>query len=113
MGDPGNKPNPSLGPIARAPFYAVEVVPSDIGTCGGLLTDADARVIGADDEPIAGLYAAGNITATVMGRHYLGAGASIANTMVFGFRAALHATGHTHATLTDIATNASNEQDQP
>ena len=91
MGDPGHRPNPSIGPLSRAPFYAVEVVPSDIGTCGGLLTDVDARVIGADDEPIPGLYAAGNITATVMGRHYLGAGASIANTMVFGYRAVLAA----------------------
>ncbi len=91
MGDPGNEPNPSLGPLSRAPFYAVEVVPSDIGTCGGLVTDADARVLGHDDQPIGGLYAAGNITATVMGRHYLGAGASIANTMVFGYRAVRHA----------------------
>lgn len=93
MGDPGHRPNPSLGPLSRAPYYAVEVVPSDIGTCGGLLTDADARVLGEGDEPIPGLYAAGNITATVLGRHYLGAGASIANTMVFGYRAARHATG--------------------
>jgi 3-oxosteroid 1-dehydrogenase len=91
MGDPGHRPNPSLGPLLRAPYYAVQVVPSDIGTCGGLLTDADARVVGADDEPIPGLYATGNITATVLGRHYLGAGASIANTMVFGYRAAQHA----------------------
>lgn len=96
MGDPGNKPNPSLGPLRRAPFYAVEVVPSDIGTCGGLITDADARVLGDDDRPIPGLYAAGNITATVMGRHYLGAGASIANTMVFGYRAARHAAAERH-----------------
>lgn len=93
MGDPGHRPNPSLGPLARAPFYAVQVVPSDIGTCGGLVTDADARVLRDDGEPIPGLYAAGNITATVMGRHYLGAGASIANTMVFGYRAVRHATG--------------------
>jgi 3-oxosteroid 1-dehydrogenase len=92
MGDPGHGPNPSLGAVARAPFYAVEVVPSDIGTCGGLVTDADARVIGEDGQPIPGLYAAGNITATVMGRRYLGAGASIANTMVFGYRAVRHAT---------------------
>ncbi len=91
MGDPGHRPNPSIGPVARAPYYAVQVVPSDIGTCGGLLTDPDARVIGRGDEPIPGLYAAGNITATVLGRHYLGAGASIANTMVFGYRAARHA----------------------
>ncbi len=92
MGDPGQRPNPSLGPVARAPFYAVEVVPSDIGTCGGLLTDADARVIGADGSAIPNLYATGNITATVMGRRYLGAGASIANTMIFGYRAARCAT---------------------
>ena len=92
MGDPGHRPNPSIGPLDRAPFYAVEVVPSDIGTCGGLVTDADARAVGAGDQPILGLYATGNITATVMGRRYLGAGASIANTMVFGYRAAQHAT---------------------
>lgn len=88
MGDPGHRPNPSIGPLDRAPFYAVEVVPSDIGTCGGLVTDADARVLRDDGETIAGLYATGNITATVVGRRYLGAGASIANTMVFGYRAA-------------------------
>jgi 3-oxosteroid 1-dehydrogenase len=93
MGDPGHEPNPSLGPLDRPPYYAVEVVPSDIGTCGGLVTDADARVVGADDRPIPGLYAAGNITATVMGRRYLGAGASIANSMVFGYRAVRHAAG--------------------
>lgn len=94
MGDPGHRPNPSLGPLSRPPYYAVEVVPSDIGTCGGLVTDADGRVLGHGEEPIPGLYATGNITATVLGRHYLGAGASIANTMVFGYRAARHATTH-------------------
>ena len=46
-----------------------------------------------DDRPIGGLYATGNITATVMGRNYLGAGGSIANTMVFGYVAAQHAAG--------------------
>jgi 3-oxosteroid 1-dehydrogenase len=97
MGDPGRRPNPSLGPLARAPFHAVQVVPSDIGTCGGLVTDADARVLGHDGAPIPGLFAAGNITATVMGRHYLGAGASIANTMVFGYRAVRCATATTAA----------------
>ena len=68
-------------------------MPGDIGTCGGLVTDEHARVLDERDEPIEGLYATGNITATVMGRHYLGPGASIANTMVFGYLAALHATG--------------------
>ena len=80
-----------MGPIDEAPFYACEILPGDIGTCGGLLTDEFARVLGPADKPIEGLYATGNSTATVMGRKYLGPGASIANTMVFGYIAARHA----------------------
>jgi 3-oxosteroid 1-dehydrogenase len=92
LGDPNPKVHPCLGPIDEPPYYAVEVVPGDIGTCGGVLTDEHARVLDADDHPMPGLYATGNGTATVMGRHYLGPGASIANTMVFGYVAARHAT---------------------
>jgi 3-oxosteroid 1-dehydrogenase len=91
MGDPNPRVHPCLGPIDEAPFYAVEVVPGDIGTCGGLVTDEHARVLGEGDDPIPGLYATGNITATVMGRHYLGPGASISNSMVFGYLAVLDA----------------------
>jgi 3-oxosteroid 1-dehydrogenase len=93
LGDPNHKVHPCLGPIDEPPFYAVQVVPGDIGTCGGLLTDEHAQVVDQNGRPIEGLYATGNGTATVMGRHYLGPGASIANTMVFGYVAARHATG--------------------
>jgi 3-oxosteroid 1-dehydrogenase len=94
MGDPSRGvPNPAVGPILTAPFYAAKIVPADVGTCGGLITDEHARVIGSDDQPIPGLYATGNITATVMGRTYPGAGASIANTIIFGHAAAQHAAG--------------------
>jgi 3-oxosteroid 1-dehydrogenase len=92
LGDPNHKVHPCLGPIDEPPYYAVEVLPGDIGTCGGLITNEHAQVIGQDGHPIEGLYATGNGTATVMGRHYLGPGASIANTMVFGYVAARHAT---------------------
>jgi 3-oxosteroid 1-dehydrogenase len=91
LGDPGYKTNPALGPIEKGPFYAAEVIPADVGTCGGLITNEHAQVLDNADRPIPGLYATGNITATVMGRKYLGAGASIANSMVFGFVAARHA----------------------
>jgi 3-oxosteroid 1-dehydrogenase len=93
LGDPGYKPNAALGPLDTAPFYATEIYPSDVGTCGGLLTNEYAQVLDIDDVPIPGLYATGNITATVMGRTYPGAGASIGNTMVFGFVAARHVAG--------------------
>jgi 3-oxosteroid 1-dehydrogenase len=90
-GDPGWKPNPAIGPLDRGPYYAVQMVPSDIGTCGGLVTDGNGQVLNEDSQPIPGLYSTGNNTATVMGRHYLGPGASIADSMVFGYAAGLHA----------------------
>lgn len=93
LGDPGHKPNAALGPIDRAPFYAAQVFPTDVGTCGGVITNEHAQVLDEQDRVIDGLYATGNITATVMGRNYLGAGGSIACTMVFGYVAARHAAG--------------------
>lgn len=93
LGDPGYRPNAALGPLERAPYYATKVVPADVGTCGGVITNEHAQVLDEDDCVIDGLYATGNITATVMGRNYLGAGGSIAYTMVFGYVAARHAAG--------------------
>jgi 3-oxosteroid 1-dehydrogenase len=65
--------------------------PGDVGTAGGLVTDESARVCRADGSVIAGLYATGNSTASVFGRCYPGAGASIAASFIFGYLAALHA----------------------
>ncbi|SQD96755.1 3-oxosteroid 1-dehydrogenase [Parafrankia sp. Ea1.12] len=91
QGDYGNKPNPSLAPVEKAPFYAVELYPGDVGTSGGLLCDEHARVLDTNHDPIPGLYAAGNCTASVMGRTYLGAGASIGNSCVFSYIGMKHA----------------------
>ncbi|MGV9862306.1 FAD-dependent oxidoreductase [Rhodococcus koreensis] len=91
LGDPGHKANPAVGPLNTGPYYATEIYPGDVGTAGGVVTNEHAQVLDESNAPIPGLYAAGNMTATVMGRNYLGAGASIANTMVFGYIAALHA----------------------
>jgi 3-oxosteroid 1-dehydrogenase len=89
-GDPRNRPNPSLGPLEVAPFYAVKIVPGDLGTKGGLRTDVHARVLREDGSVIEGLYAAGNTSAAVMGRTYAGPGATIGPAMVFGYLAAEH-----------------------
>ncbi|MEA3159051.1 MAG: 3-oxosteroid 1-dehydrogenase [Gammaproteobacteria bacterium] len=93
MGDPTHKPNRNLGTLEKAPFYAVAVYPGDVGTAGGLVTDEFARVLRADGTVIDGLYAAGNSTASLVGRSYPGAGASIGAAMVFGYVAARHALG--------------------
>ncbi|MCP3710517.1 FAD-binding protein [Paraburkholderia sp. CNPSo 3274] len=92
-GDPTIKPNPNLGPIEEGPFYAVRMYPGDVGTAGGLVTDEYARVLRDDGSQISGLYATGNCTASVVGRCYPGAGSSIGASFVFGYIAALHASG--------------------
>ena len=93
LGDPFKGGNPALGKIEQGPFYAVEVVPGDVSTYGGALTDTKGRVTKADGEPIPGLYACGVSTASVMGGVYPGAGASIGPSMTFGYIAAKHAVG--------------------
>jgi 3-oxosteroid 1-dehydrogenase len=97
LGDPGYRPNAAIGPLDRAPYYATRVFPADVGTCGGVITNEHAQVLDEQNRVIEGLYATGNTTATVMGRTYPGAGASIANTMVFGYVAARHAAGRSLA----------------
>ena len=90
-GDPSVKPNPNLGPVEKGPFTAVKVVPGDLGTKGGLLTDEHARVLDDSGAVIPGLYAAGNTTASVMGHTYPGPGSTIAPAVIFGYIAARHA----------------------
>ncbi len=87
-GDPRVRPNPNLAPLTRPPFYAVKIVPGDLGTKGGLVTDSRARVLRADGSVVPGLYAAGNVSASVMGHSYAGAGATIGPAMTFGYIAA-------------------------
>jgi succinate dehydrogenase/fumarate reductase flavoprotein subunit len=87
-GDPTVTPNPNLRPLQKAPFYAVKMVLSDLGTCGGLRADDRARVLREDGTAIGGLYAIGNTAANAFGTTYPGAGATIAQGLVYGYIAA-------------------------
>ncbi|HWU21378.1 MAG TPA: FAD-dependent oxidoreductase [Nocardioides sp.] len=78
---------PVLVPIDRPPFRAARLVLSDLGTKGGLVTDADARVLRADNSAIAGLYAVGNAAASMTGTFYPGPGIPIGTAMAFAARA--------------------------
>ncbi|HEY6131947.1 MAG TPA: FAD-binding protein [Halioglobus sp.] len=91
LGDFTHKPSETLGKIESGPFYAAEVYPGDVGTYGGVVTDANARVLREDGSVIAGLYATGVSTASVMGRKYPGAGSSVGPSFVWGYVAANHA----------------------
>jgi 3-oxosteroid 1-dehydrogenase len=95
-GDRFNKPNPNLGSLAKAPFYAVEL--SRLASSGiaaaGLATDRHSRVIGWDDKPIDGLYAAGNSVARLDNGAVMQSGVSNARGMTHGYLAGRHAAGN-------------------
>lgn len=95
-GDAGAQgPNPCLGPISKAPYYALSVRPADLASSAGLSTDIHGRVLRAGTNPIAGLYAVGNDAASIFKGTYPGPGTTIGPAMVFGWRVARHAAGLT------------------
>lgn len=108
-GDLSHKPNPCLGPIARAPFYAVRLYPGDIGAATGLVTDEDARVLRDDGSAVGRLYACGNDMNSVMGGNYPGPGITIGPGLVFSYIAVRHIADRLRASGEDgpkIALNA-------
>lgn len=90
MGDFLHAPNPNLAPLDDGPFYAVKLLPGDIGTMRGLRADQNARVLDANRIPIPGLYAVGNDMANLMAGSYPGGGVSLGPGMTFGYLAAKH-----------------------
>lgn len=92
-GDPEHEPNPNIGPVQHGPFYAMAVVPTPLATAYGIRINARAQVVDRDGAAIAGLYAAGNDAASVMGSEYPGAGSQVGSGMTFGWVAARHAAG--------------------
>ncbi len=79
----GEGPNKALNPVDRPPYYAARFVLSDLGTKGGLVTDAAGRVLREDGSVIEGLYASSNSAASVFGSVYPGPGAPLGSAMVF------------------------------
>jgi 3-oxosteroid 1-dehydrogenase len=104
-GDPFHKPNANLGTLLKPPFYAVELqrmggtaIPST-----GLLSDIHSRVIGWDDRPIDGLYAAGNSVARMETGAVMQSGVSNARGITHGWLAARHACGDPSMVLEQYA----------
>lgn len=85
-GDDRRGSNPCLGPLDSPPFWAVPVGIGTLGTKGGLVTDPDGRVLGTDGAPVDGLFAAGNVAASVMGPGYPGSGGTLGPALAAGYR---------------------------
>jgi succinate dehydrogenase/fumarate reductase flavoprotein subunit len=95
QGDPANLPNPCVAPIETGPFYAVKVQPGCFGTFAGLKVNPHAQVLDANQQSIAGLYAAGGDMASIMGGHYPAGGINLGPALTFGYIAARHIAGIT------------------
>jgi 3-oxosteroid 1-dehydrogenase len=71
------RPHPCLAPLTEGPFHAIPIRPGTLGTCGGLVTDFDGRVLDRNGRPVGQLFAAGNVAATVFADAYPGGGATL------------------------------------
>jgi len=87
-------PHRTLGVIDQGPFFAVKMEAGALGTAGGPKTNAEAQVVDWEDNPIPGLYAAGNAMAAVLGEGYGGAGGTLGPGMTFGYIAGRHLGTH-------------------
>lgn len=90
LGDPLHSPNPCVGELRHAPFFAVQVHPGDIGTTIGVQTDIHARAVNRSGQPIAGLYVVGNDMHSIMAGEYPGPGITLGPAVTFGWIAARH-----------------------
>ena len=89
----GTRKNPNLGPLDKPPYCGLRLHVASVGiNAAGLRTNADAQVVHVRGQPIGGFYAVGNSAAPLdIGAGYQ-SGLSNLRGMVFGYRAALHAT---------------------
>lgn len=92
-GDATHQPNPCLGPIGIAPFYAIRLYPGDIGAASGLAINQDAQIMRENGQSISGLYACGNEAQSIAGGTYPGPGITIGPALTFAYRAIRHCLG--------------------
>lgn len=77
-------------PVVGPRYGAIQQWPGTIGTNGGCRIDADARVLGNRSPVVDGLYAAGNVSASVLGATYPGGGGCVGPSVTMGYRAGRH-----------------------
>lgn len=90
LGDASVEPNPCMAPLETGPYYAVPLHAGMLGTSGGLATNLDGQVLDRHQQPIEGLYAAGNVSGGVFRNAYPGGGATLGSGMTRAYAAGSH-----------------------
>lgn len=84
-GDPEHSPNPCVGPLDKAPYYAMRVFAGCVGTFPGLQTNGKGQVLNESGNPIPGLYAGGNDMLSITGGDYISGGCTVGPGLTFGY----------------------------
>ena len=85
LGDHKHGPNPCLGTIGQAPFYAGKIFPGDGSTTVGLRIDGQARVLDGQGAVVPGLYAAGLDANSIWRGHAPAHGCNVGPAMTLGY----------------------------
>lgn len=79
--------------LGTAPYYAIKIAPGIHHTMGGVKINTQTEVLNKENEPIKGLYAAGEVTGGLHGANRIG-GNAVADIIIFGRQAGTEAAAY-------------------
>ena len=78
-------PNTSIAPVdGKGPYYCVMICPGTLDTKGGPKINSNAQVVDYNDNPMPGLYGAGNCIGSPAAQAYWSGGATLGLALTFG-----------------------------
>lgn len=90
--DGNDCPNATMYPLAPGgPYHAIIAAAGTLDTRGGPRSNPDGQILDANDEPVRGLYGAGNCVASPFVQGYPAGGVPNGSALVFGYAAGRHA----------------------